>query len=260
MYSDGPALPRGKTVPGSDPSKGTDAAAGRQHPNTAIAPTDPPSRASCHLRPFLKGLGSAAYPVRCKELLTRARLGSATTRRAQRRGRYGVGLNRSQEDAIAVAVVMDFNEATLEQYDRVIDKMHLTAGGPGPSGAMFHWCAATDSVIRLTDVWQSREQFDAFANDQIGPFSAVARDSRATPGHVLRRPQLLHRWRILTDLLEQIAHDSRSRLPAEGKGVEIGALTRTVRVQLRSPARRTRAASSRNRLSEGPLRTNGFSL
>lgn len=73
---------------------------------------------------------------------------------------------------MAVAVVMEFDGGTLEQYDQVIDKMHLSAGGPGPRGAMFHWCAATDSGLRVTDVWQSREQFDAFANDQIGPFSA----------------------------------------------------------------------------------------
>ncbi len=73
---------------------------------------------------------------------------------------------------MAVAVVMDFNGGTLEQYDQVLEKMQLAPGGPGPRGAMFHWCAATDSGIRVTDVWQSREQFDAFARDQIGPFTA----------------------------------------------------------------------------------------
>ena len=34
---------------------------------------------------------------------------------------------------MAVAVVMDFNGATLEQYDQVIEKMHLTPGCAGPA-------------------------------------------------------------------------------------------------------------------------------
>jgi len=73
---------------------------------------------------------------------------------------------------MAVGIVMDFNGATLEQYDQVIEKMHLTPGGQGPPGALFHWCTATDSGIRVVDVWQTREQYDAFARDQIGPITA----------------------------------------------------------------------------------------
>jgi hypothetical protein len=73
---------------------------------------------------------------------------------------------------MAIGVVMDFDGATLEQYDQVIDKMHLTPGAQGPPGALFHWCAVTESGIRVIDVWQTREQFDAFAQDQIGPKTA----------------------------------------------------------------------------------------
>ena len=57
---------------------------------------------------------------------------------------------RPGEQIMAVAVVMDFNGATLEQYDQVISKMHLTPGGQGPPGALFHWCAATGSGILVT--------------------------------------------------------------------------------------------------------------
>lgn len=73
---------------------------------------------------------------------------------------------------MAIAVVMDFNGATVEQYDQVIDKMHFSPGGPGAPGGMFHWCAVTDNGLRVTDVWDSREQFDAFAQQQIGPITA----------------------------------------------------------------------------------------
>jgi hypothetical protein len=73
---------------------------------------------------------------------------------------------------MAVAVVMEFEGATLDQYDEVIAKLGFAPGGPGAPGGMFHWVAATADGIRVTDVWESREQFEQFAADEIGPKSA----------------------------------------------------------------------------------------
>lgn len=73
---------------------------------------------------------------------------------------------------MAVAIVMDFEGATLDQYDRVMKEMGLEAGAPAPEGAMFHWVAGTGSGIRVTDVWETREGFDAFAAEHIGPATA----------------------------------------------------------------------------------------
>jgi hypothetical protein len=72
---------------------------------------------------------------------------------------------------MAVAVVMDFTGATLDQYDQVLQKMHLDAGGPLPTGGLFHWAAATDGGLRVVDVWETREQYEAFAAEQIGPYT-----------------------------------------------------------------------------------------
>ncbi len=68
-----------------------------------------------------------------------------------------------------VAVVMDFKDATSDQYDQVIVKMGLTPGGAGPPGALFHWVTTTDDGMRVVDVWETREQFERFAGEQIGP-------------------------------------------------------------------------------------------
>lgn len=73
-----------------------------------------------------------------------------------------------------VAVVLDFEGGTLEQYDEVIAKMGFRPGGPGGPGGLFHWVTATDNGIRVTDVWQSREQFQRFADEKIGPLTAEA--------------------------------------------------------------------------------------
>ena len=75
---------------------------------------------------------------------------------------------------MAVAVIMDFEGATLEQYDDVIGRMGLTPGGATPPRAIFHWVAETDDGMRVVDVWETREAFDAFAEEQIGPHSEAA--------------------------------------------------------------------------------------
>ena len=75
---------------------------------------------------------------------------------------------------MAVAVVMEFAGATLDQYDQVIAKMGFSPAGAGPRGALFHWVAETADGVRVTDVWESREQFDQFAQEQIGPYTAEA--------------------------------------------------------------------------------------
>lgn len=72
---------------------------------------------------------------------------------------------------MAIAVQIDFEGATLEQYDEVCGLMGLTPGGPGPVGAISHFATMTDSGLRVVDVWETREQFDQFVQEQIGPFS-----------------------------------------------------------------------------------------
>src|SRR4051794_22698689 len=72
-------------------------------------------------------------------------------------------------DEMAIAVELNFPDATLDQYDQVIARMGFHPGGPGGPGGLFHWVMKTDGGIRVVDVWQSAEQFQRFAGDQIGP-------------------------------------------------------------------------------------------
>ena len=73
-----------------------------------------------------------------------------------------------------VAIEMKFNGATLDQYDAILEKMGLTPGGAGPPGALFHWAAKTDDGMHIVDVWESRDVFDRFAQERIGPYSREA--------------------------------------------------------------------------------------
>ena len=70
---------------------------------------------------------------------------------------------------VAVGVQMDFNGTTLEQYDEIVKQMGFEAQGAGPPGSLFHWVTKTDDGIRVTDVWETQEDFDKFAEEKIGP-------------------------------------------------------------------------------------------
>ena len=76
---------------------------------------------------------------------------------------------------MTVAIVMEFKGATLEQYDRVMELMSLDDGTrEAPPGALFHWVAKTDDGIRVVDVWETKEQFEKFAQEEIGPYTQQA--------------------------------------------------------------------------------------
>ena len=68
-----------------------------------------------------------------------------------------------------VAAEMNFRGATLDQYDQVIEKMGFTPGGPGAPGLLFHWITETGDGIRVVDVWESKAQYEQYAQEQIGP-------------------------------------------------------------------------------------------
>lgn len=73
---------------------------------------------------------------------------------------------------MAIAAILEFPEATLKQYDEVLRKLHSTPGGLDTAGRLFHWVARTGPGIRITDVWESREQFEAYYRDQVAPVAA----------------------------------------------------------------------------------------
>ena len=58
---------------------------------------------------------------------------------------------------MAIGVQLDFEGTTTDQYDQVIAKMGFGPKGPEGPG--------------LTDVWETRQQFEEFAAEKIGPIT-----------------------------------------------------------------------------------------
>ncbi len=54
-------------------------------------------------------------------------------------------------------------------YDDVIDEMGVRDNAP--RGAIYHWCAPVEGGLRACDAWETREDFERFAHDFIGPAS-----------------------------------------------------------------------------------------
>ena len=106
---------------------------------------------------------------------------------------------------MAVAFEMRFEGATLEQYDRVIELMGFTPNGACANGGIFHWVAQTDDGIVVVDVWERDEQFNRFAEEQIGPLHAQVG---------VTAPPVITRYEVHSTLLSPSLAQASSDLPS----------------------------------------------
>jgi len=68
---------------------------------------------------------------------------------------------------MAVMMVMEWPGIGTEEYEAARNEVNWE--GDVPPGAMFHVVAVTDNGVRVTDVWESAEAFDAFVRDRLMP-------------------------------------------------------------------------------------------
>jgi hypothetical protein len=68
---------------------------------------------------------------------------------------------------MAVGVLMQFPGGTNEQYDRVLTRWDLH--GRTPEHALWHIAGEADDGLRIVDLWDSPEAFEAFADSKIRP-------------------------------------------------------------------------------------------
>jgi len=67
---------------------------------------------------------------------------------------------------MAIAMLLEFEGGTLEQYDAILRDLEL--GGRSYKGGIFHVAGLADGGVRIVDVWESQEAFDAFMGDKLG--------------------------------------------------------------------------------------------
>lgn len=68
---------------------------------------------------------------------------------------------------MAVMMHMDWAGVTREQYQQL--RTLVDWEGKPPAGAQFHVAAFSDAGIRVVDIWDSAEQFQAFLEQRLLP-------------------------------------------------------------------------------------------
>jgi hypothetical protein len=93
-----------------------------------------------------------------------------------------------------VSIVVRFNPTSLtrEQYDEVITRLQAQGDFP-PEGLSYHIFFGPDDALKVSEVWDSHEQFEAFAPRLMPILEAVgiqfAGPPEALPVHaVIQRP------------------------------------------------------------------------
>jgi hypothetical protein len=68
---------------------------------------------------------------------------------------------------MAVAFVLDFPGGTMDQYNQVVERMHLD--GRMAPGGLIHVAGSYDGGLRVIDIWENMEHFARFREEQIVP-------------------------------------------------------------------------------------------
>jgi hypothetical protein len=66
-----------------------------------------------------------------------------------------------------VLMMMEWKGVTQEQYERV--RKNVDFEGDAPKGGLFHVAAFSDQGLRVMDVWESAEDFQAFVEARLMP-------------------------------------------------------------------------------------------
>src|SRR5690348_10722799 len=81
----------------------------------------------------------------------------------------GAGGQNAHPVRPATAAVLDFVGGTIGQIDRLLERLQLTAGGPGLPGCLFQWTRSSADGLRIVEVWQSAHHFEYFLEREILP-------------------------------------------------------------------------------------------
>jgi hypothetical protein len=100
------------------------------------------------------------------------------------------GTQPEEEIAMAVVVIQEF-EATLEEYDKVSEKL----GDATPDGAILHaGCDIGGGKMKSIDVWESVEAFQSFVQNKLIPAIAEVNPDAPQAGE----PEILEVHELLT--------------------------------------------------------------
>jgi hypothetical protein len=66
-----------------------------------------------------------------------------------------------------IVMSLEWPDTTLEDYDRVMELLQLDARTP--DGGVLHVCGADGGTIRILDIWESEDAWNAFRDGRLMP-------------------------------------------------------------------------------------------
>jgi hypothetical protein len=100
-----------------------------------------------------------------------------------------------EDCAVSIVVLYNPPSLTTDGYEET-DRLLREAGvDPHPEGLEFHVCFGSDGNLRISEIWESREQFEAYGRElSLMPvFKQIPFDSGGAPEifevHKLRQQQ-----------------------------------------------------------------------
>ncbi len=83
-----------------------------------------------------------------------------------------------------MSIVVRFTPAALtaEQYDRAV-RMLQDQGAFPPEGLDYHVCFGSDGDLRVSEIWDSEEQFEAFGKRLTPVLAEVGITAEDPPAH-----------------------------------------------------------------------------
>jgi hypothetical protein len=79
-----------------------------------------------------------------------------------RQVRVRLASNPTRRSAMSIVVRLSPTNVTRAKYDEVASRLESAGVWPDPDGLEFHVLFGTEGDLRVSEIWDSREQFEAF--------------------------------------------------------------------------------------------------
>jgi len=84
-------------------------------------------------------------------------------------------IQKERRKPMAITVTVTPRSMEARQYDEVIKRLE-NAGASAPAGRLYHVCFGTGSSLRVVDVWESQDAFEAFGQTLLPILGQVGID------------------------------------------------------------------------------------
>lgn len=80
---------------------------------------------------------------------------------------YTINYNAKWRKIMAIALTLQYDKLTKEDYETAGKALNFPADWP--EGLLYHDSAVVDGKLRVYEAWETRQDFDTYATEKLGP-------------------------------------------------------------------------------------------